>query len=150
MRWGYWTWRPDNVVGLNKMNSPLKGLIFYQNNCKGINMIIIAFSNKTSKIIPRIFCGKIKHVAPILVNKNELVLYQFINHNNVVKIKIKMRDIYILKKNGWRFLFLCGDLDTNINKKRFFTCVQMTKIMLNINDWKIQTPAALFEKLMYL
>ena len=37
-------------------------------------MIIIAFSNKTSKIFPRIFCGKLKHVAPIIINNNRMIM----------------------------------------------------------------------------
>ena len=42
-------------------------------------MIIIAFTNKTSKIIPKIMCRKMKHVAPIFVDKNRLKLIQFVH-----------------------------------------------------------------------
>ena len=78
-------------------------------------MIIIAFSDKTSKILPKILCGKIKHCAPISVHNNTLVMHQFISHNNIVKIKLNMRDIRILQRYGWRFVYLTGDMLNNIN-----------------------------------
>ena len=45
-------------------------------------MIIIAFSDKTSKILPRFFCKKFLHVAPILINNDKVCMYQFVSKNN--------------------------------------------------------------------
>ena len=49
-------------------------------------MIIIAFSDKTSKILPRFFCKKFLHVAPILINNDNVCMYQFVSKNNIRKV----------------------------------------------------------------
>lgn len=110
-------------------------------------MIIIAFSNKTSKFIPRIFCGQIKHVAPIIVNANKMILHQFIRRNKIEKLEIKMRDISVLGQYGWRFIFVPGNAKLSIKYSQIFTCVQLSKQMLGIKDWRIQTPYALYKRL---
>lgn len=107
-------------------------------------MMIIAFSNKTSKILPRIFCGKFKHVAPITVNDDKLILYQFVRYGNVVKIPLLARDIEILKAHGWRFIYLPNAQVHNVNTNRVFSCVQLAKGMIGMRCPHIQTPNALY------
>lgn len=116
------------------------------NNKKENIMIIIAFTNKTSKIIPKIMCRKMKHVAPIFVDKNRLKLIQFVHRGNIKKIQIKWRDIQILKQHGWQFIYLNTRVNRHI-KYNAWTCVQMVKNILNITDKKIQTPYALYKYL---
>ena len=56
---------------------------------KGINnMIIIAFSNKTSKLLPRLFCKKFKHVAPIVIGNSQITMYQFVRRGEIAKINL--------------------------------------------------------------
>ena len=110
-------------------------------------MIIVAFSDKTSKTLPRIFCRKWKHVSPIAAEKNGLVLYQFVRHGCVEKINIKMRDIKILNAHGWRFIYLPCALPHDFNPTTARTCVEMTKRAIGLSNRYIQTPGALFRHL---
>ena len=90
--------------GLNKINCVVRWGDTIQN--MDINMIIIAFSPKTTKIIPQILCGKWKHVAPIVVNKDKMIMYQFVKPNHIEKISVRMRDIGILRQYGWKFIYI--------------------------------------------
>lgn len=108
-------------------------------------MIIVAFSDKTSKILPRILCRKIKHVAPIIANKNNLIMYQFISRKKCHKIIIKMRDIKILAAHGWRFIYLPIDAAKDFSKMHALTCVQFTKNAIGLKKAFIQTPNGLYE-----
>lgn len=110
-------------------------------------MIIIAFSNKTSKIFPRIFCGKLKHVAPIIINNNRMIMMQFVRPGVIHKIHLKMRDINILAKHGWKFVYINSKYTDIHNLPYPITCVQITKKIIQLSDWRIQTPCALYKKL---
>lgn len=110
-------------------------------------MIIIAFSKKTSKILPRILCRKWRHVAPIVMENNKLMLYQFIRKNRVEKIPLKMRDIKILMQYGWVFYTIKSEPNKKPNFNNAWTCVQMTKDIAKIKNIWIQTPNALLEKI---
>lgn len=110
-------------------------------------MFIIAFSNKSNKFLAKLFCKNFKHVAPIYVHKNKMILYQFVKHNNIKKIELKLRDLFILQKHGWQFLVFAGQLNTAVNTKLCFTCVQLTKTMIKLKSPWIQTPEALYKKL---
>ena len=111
------------------------------------NMIIIAFSDKTSKILPRLICHNFKHVAPIAVHNDKLIMYQFIRRNICVKVHLRMKDIKILNKNGWKFIYLTGDIPPDFNMKNVRTCVELTKRAIGLNKWHIQTPNALYKYL---
>lgn len=110
-------------------------------------MIIIAFSNKTSKIFPRIFCGKLKHVAPIIINNNRMIMMQFVRPGVIYKIPLKMRDINILAQYGWKFIYLNTEYRCAKRLPYAITCVQFVKKIINLSDWRIQTPCALYKKL---
>lgn len=111
-------------------------------------MIIIAFSNRTSKFIPNILCKKFKHVAPIVPRDNTLIMYQFVRHGHIEQIKLHMRDIKVLKAHGWDFLYMDGaSLPHDFNPYRARTCVDLTKRAIGLKDWHIQTPLALYKNL---
>ena len=110
-------------------------------------MMIIAFSTKTSKILPRLFCGKLKHVAPIVIDENKITLYQFVRMGHIVKIPILERDIKLLEYHGWRFVFLQDALPQSFNKKYIFTCVHLAKTMIGIKRVRIQTPNQLYKEI---
>jgi hypothetical protein len=109
-------------------------------------MIIVAFTNKTSKILPKLLCRKYKHVAPVLVDKKSMTLIQFVHRKRIVKIKLTWRDIQILKQHGWNFLYLNASTTRQINQSAW-TCVQMVKNLLGITNINIQTPYALYKYL---
>ena len=110
-------------------------------------MIIIGFSDKTSKILPRIFCRRFRHVAVIVPNVGGLILYQFVRRGNIVKIPLQMRDIKILRVHGWRFFYLPCALPHDFDNVRAFTCVQMAKVAIRLRAICVQTPDALYKKL---
>lgn len=107
-------------------------------------MIIIAFSDKTSKILPRIFCSDLKHCAPIMVNNNTMTMYQFISRNNIAKIKLNMRDIRILQRHGWKFIYLPVNTPYEIHSYRAWTCVQFCKHVIGLHNICVQTPRGLY------
>ena len=111
-------------------------------------MIIIAFSDKTSKILPRLLCRGMKHTAPIGVYQNGLIMHQFIKPGKIKKIQLNMRDIRILQDKGWRFVYVTGDLSYQFNGHGVKTCVQLSKQALGIKKRYIQTPNALYKYLL--
>lgn len=108
-------------------------------------MIIIAFSNKTSKILPRIFCRRFRHCAPIFRDGSKLVMYQFTNIHNIIKIELQNRDIAILREHGWRFIYIPTDIPHDFNPMSAYSCVDLSKRALGINNPFIQTPYALYK-----
>ena len=109
-------------------------------------MVIIAFSEKTSKILPRILCRHLRHCAPIITNKDDLVMYQFITRHNVEKIHLRTRDISLLRAHGWQFIYVPISA-FNINCIDAYSCVDLSKRVLNIHSVFIQTPYSLYKYL---
>ena len=56
-------------------------------------MMIIAFSDKTGKMLPRVVCKKFKHCAPIVRTDCGLVMYHFVRRGHIYKIKLRDCDI---------------------------------------------------------
>lgn len=112
-------------------------------------MIIIAFSNKTSKILPKLICRKYKHVAPIIPDGKGLVMYQFVRRGDVEKIEIQTRDLKILKSHGWDFIYIHGaKIPHDFNPNNAITCVDLSKRIIGLKKIYIQTPLALYKELM--
>ncbi len=109
-------------------------------------MLYIGFSNYSHKIHAKIFCKKYKHCAPVIINKTNIVIYQFVRIDKIAKIIIQKSDLKILQMHGWRFIKY-SKKQTHIPKKHCLTCVQFTKDMCGIKNIKIQTPLALFKYL---
>lgn len=108
-------------------------------------MLYIGFSDYSYKIHARIFCKKLKHCAPVVIDKDTAIIYQFVRINKIEKIRIKKRDFHILEKHGWIFIKWRKNTKAQTNTRyNCFTCVQFTKKMCGIKNIKIQTPLALF------
>lgn len=110
-------------------------------------MIIIGFTHKTSKVLPRIFCRDFRHVAVIYSTGACLTMYQFVHRNRIVKIKLRWRDIKILTQHGWVFVCLPGVAGQNLDKYRAWTCVQLAKYAVGMHALCVQTPDALYKKI---
>ncbi|MBQ2017775.1 MAG: hypothetical protein II208_04615 [Alphaproteobacteria bacterium] len=111
-------------------------------------MIIIGFTNKTSKILPRIFCRKFRHAAIILPDGDRFVMYQFVRRRQIVLIQLKARDIKILIQHGWDFILTEQYVITkDCAHMHVFTCVQLAKEAIGMRNIWIQTPYALYRKL---
>ena len=107
-------------------------------------MLYIGFSVYSHKIHSQIFCRKYKHCAPVVINGDNVMIYQFVHVNKITKIIINKKDLNILKKHGWKFIKYSNKIP-NINGLRCLTCVQFTKRACGINNIKIQTPDALLK-----
>jgi len=117
----------------------------------GNKMIIIGFSTKTSKILPRIFCRHFRHCVVITQNPRErggLQLYQFVHRGRISRIDMKCRDLKLLRAHGWRFLIIPGDAYTGrTGGGRAMTCVDYTKRTIGMRAPLVQTPDALYRHL---
>jgi hypothetical protein len=112
-------------------------------------MIIIAFSENTSKILPRILCRRFRHCAPIVYNGSDLTMYQFTKRNHIVEIHLHPRDIIILRAHGWTFIYISPETTNISNNLHAYSCVDLTKQALNIKSVFIQTPYALYKYLVH-
>ena len=108
----------------------------------------IGFSTQTHKPIAKFVCHKFKHCAPVIIDKNNVKIYQFTKYRNVNIIEIKLRDIKILKRYGWIFIKYKNNKKTPKYKQiHAITCVHFTKQFFNIHKISIQTPDALLKHL---
>ena len=134
--------RPRTCAWLDRINiSGLRG----QNK-----MIIIAFSTRTSKIIPRILCRRFKHVAviiPVRDTARNMIMKQFIKPGRIANISLCPRDIRVLSRNGWRFVYVTGRAEQNLSGRGCITCVAYAKRALGLRRARIQTPCALYKYL---
>ena len=110
-------------------------------------MIIIGFSRKTSKILPKLLCKNFRHVAIIVPNADTMTMMQFVKYNQIIPIKISLRDIKILEKFGWEFLMLPRKYKDTLPHPRALTCVQFAKNAIELKNIWIQTPWQLYKKL---
>lgn len=108
-------------------------------------MVIVGFSDKTSKPFVRLICGHFKHCVIITQHKNKLILYQFVKQNDVVQIVISKRGIAQLELNGWVFVYL--DINASKLDSRRLTCVNFVKNAIGIKNIFIQTPNSLYRYL---
>lgn len=110
-------------------------------------MIIIAFSDKTSKILPRMVCRKFRHCAPIVpAAHGRMTMYQFTSPGHVSKIDLCMRDIRLLARNGWCFVYIPCDAVPNFDAHAY-SCVALSKQALRLHRPLIQTPDGLYKHL---
>lgn len=110
-------------------------------------MIIIGFSTKTSKILPRILCKHFKHCAPIIKVGENFLMYQFIKHNDIKTIPMTAQGLGLLKRAGWQFVKINKKPLKNLKRYKAITCVCFTKKFIGMHELFIQTPDALYRKL---
>jgi len=110
-------------------------------------MVIIAFSEKTSKIFPRIVCRRFRHCAPIIPTGRHMIMYQFTAPGRVAKIKINMSGVRRLRAAGWRFIYVPGAAAADFDARGALTCVALSKRALSLHAVRIQTPDALYNYL---
>ncbi len=108
-------------------------------------MVIIGFSDKTSKTVVRLFCGHFKHCVIIEKHNDKFILHQFVKRNYVPKIALTMRGIAQLESNGWVFIY------RNMRVKKFdkkkLNSVSYVKHAIGLKNIWIQTPNALYKYL---
>ena len=107
-------------------------------------MLYIGFSDYSNKTLARMLCKKYKHCAPIIIDNKNIVIYQFVHMNKIVKIIRPKCDLNRLCQNGWVLIKYHTQPKQNI-KKKCLTCVQFTKYVCGIKNIWIQTPLDLFK-----
>jgi len=113
--------------------------------------LIIAFTEKTGKILPRIFCRRFRHCCVLFPSeKNEFILVQ-IGIDGVRLIPVGARELRRLEHAGW-VLVGAGfarphDLGGQTPPLQFLTCVGFAKRATGINNPFIWTPDQLYRKL---
>ncbi len=113
-------------------------------------MVIISFSRKTSKIMPRIFCKKFRHCAPIIPTPGGVqpyVMHQFVRPGHVVKIPLTVRDMNMLRAAGWVMVAVNVVPHTD-DMRGAKTCVQLARRAIGWRNriW-IQRPDALYRSI---
>ena len=108
-------------------------------------MIIIGFSDRTSKTVVRLVCGHFKHCVIITKHANKFILHQFVRRNYIPKIAVTKRHIAQLELNGWVFIYL--KLQPQLFKNNSWTCVNYVKHTVGIKNLWIQTPNSLYKYL---
>lgn len=108
-------------------------------------MLIVGFSDKTSKKFVRLVCGHFKHCVVIVPHANKIVLHQFVKKDKVVHIPITNRSITQLKQNGWIFIYM--DIKPFQFNTSAWTCVSYVKHAIGLKKFWIQTPNALYKYL---
>ncbi len=111
-------------------------------------MIIIAFAQNTSRIWPRIICRRYRHCAVIEPAGDKLVLHQFTRQGQCTTLTLSARDMRILGRGGWAFIYLPGTLAADFDGASARTCVAMAKHAARIRAPFVQTPLALYKYLM--
>ena len=111
-------------------------------------MIIVGFTHKTSKILPRIFCRRFRHCAPVVIEQQgKMTLYQFVSHNNIVQIPITMRDLRLLRAHGWIFVCIPNVTHRISKHPTMRTCVELTCQTIGIHRPYPITPYGLYKKI---
>lgn len=111
-------------------------------------IVYIGFSKKTHKLHARIICKEYKHCAPVVIIKNQAILYQFVRPFHIIALPIKKRDLEILKHHGWKFVKYTIKNASRIElNNHAITCVQFTKNLCRIKNIRIQTPDNLLKYL---
>lgn len=112
--------------------------------------MIIAFSPNTSQIIPRIFCRKFRHCAPITEpTRGRFVMYQFVRRGNIAQIYLTRRAIKILGARGWCFIYVpvAPPRDLMPRARACRSCVALCKLAIGIHSARIFTPFGLYRLL---
>lgn len=112
--------------------------------------MIIAFSPNTSQIIPRIFCRKFRHCAPITEPiRGRFVMYQFVRRGHIAQIYLTRRAIKILGAHGWCFISMpvAPPRDLMPRARACRSCVAFCKLAIGIHSARIFTPFGLYRLL---
>jgi hypothetical protein len=104
--------------------------------------MIVGFTHKTSKILPRIFCRNFRHCAIILKYGDKYLMLR----SSTKFIPLKKRDIMILKQHGWVFAETLTKSPVPAYKPSI-TCVSFVKHTLGIRAPFVWTPDQLYKKI---
>ena len=112
--------------------------------------MIIAFTNKTSKIIPRIFCRRFRHCCVIFDAGRQKILVQ-IGIDGVRLIPVSPAAVARMQRNGWTMVEIKNNPDrptiNRIPHINILTCVGFAKRAAGIRNPFIWTPDGLYKQI---
>lgn len=76
-----------------------------------------------------------------------MIMYQFVRRHDIAEIQLHPRDLKLLGANGWRFIYLPRDVDSQFDPQLAKTCVDLSKRAIAMRAPYIQTPYALMRRL---
>lgn len=110
--------------------------------------MLIGFTSKTSKLLPKLLCRKFRHCAIIwMMDDGRWMMEQFVKRNHIEKIYLYERDLKILEQHGWLFISIMPAPSSIILHPSSFTCVSFAKRALGIRKPFIWTPDQLYRYL---
>lgn len=113
--------------------------------------MIIVFSEKTSKILPKIFCRKFRHCAVIFRQDDNKYLMLNPSSRTLDIFVLTQRDLNILKQHGWIFIETKSNAANQkhhlCSVKHSVSCVVVVKNIIGIKNQFIWTPDQLYRKL---
>ena len=74
-------------------------------------------------------------------------MYQFVRPGKTKPIYLTARDIRILRKHEWQFIYVPIDAPYEFHPKRAYSCVDLSKRAIGVHARTIQTPYALYRYL---
>ena len=113
-------------------------------------IMIIGFSENTSKLLPRILCKTPRHCTPIVrTRKNYYIMFQFVRRGNTAQSALNKRQMSLLKAYGWIFIDVGDSYRVNISEHIYNakSCVDLCKRSIGMHAPFIQTPRALYKKI---
>lgn len=111
-------------------------------------MLLIGFTSKTSRIIPKVFCHKFRHCAPVVSvhgRGGNMIMFQFVRRRHITRIALRQRDLDILRAHGW--VFVCVGKQINFNPDAATSCVDLARRAAGYNRQPLQTPDALYRQI---
>lgn len=140
----------QNADGLNKIRLTCYPN-FKINSGKQITenkMIIIAFAQNTSKLLPQICCRAPRHCAPIIrVTQNHFIMYQFVKRGYVASIALNRRALELMQARGWCFIKSNHTVPKKLVQygQQCTSCVEFCKYAIGIQSARPFTPRGLYK-----
>ncbi|MDR2412964.1 MAG: hypothetical protein LBD50_02005 [Rickettsiales bacterium] len=129
---------------MDRINLPTQNAV----RGNGLIFMLIGFTSKSSKILPRILCKNFRHCIVLFNNRRRGYILAQIALDGVRLVPIGAHEIKKLQSAGWIFV------KSNPKKSRgrpmvpnFLTCVGFAKRALGINKPFIWTPDQLYKYL---
>ncbi len=111
-------------------------------------MIIIGFTAKTGKVLPRVFCTRFRHCAVVIPLGGKFIFTHVVK-GGVQTLELGARDLKILGENGWVFIGHRVARQSRVGGGRGScrSCVKYAKNIIGLKTPFVLTPYQLYKKL---
>ncbi len=99
--------------------------------------------------MPRILCRHFRHCAPIVPTSGDsahpYVMHQFVRRGYVAQIPLNIRDMNLLRRGGWVFVYV--DVTAPDKIPMAHTCVGFCRHAIGVSRGRAITPDGLYRYL---